>query len=148
MEYNDEQLLSVENYQLMAKAYSNELKKRGFTVVQVDNEETNTLAQEIFDQLINIKSILLMLGGFLNTGKFYSLNERQIRKISILFDVKSHSLASKHPRDKTKGFLSFLSCEFCLIKNLINLSEKSNFEAEIKKLVESRLSLLSQILAI
>lgn len=148
MEYNDEQILNISDYELMAKAYSNELKKRGFMLVQIENGETEELLGEIFYYLFQIKSYLFVLGGFLNTSKFYSLNERQIKKLGILFDQSPSFFNSPPNRDKTKTFLAFLSTEAQLIKNLIALSEKSNYESEIRKMIDSRLSLLSQILSV
>lgn len=147
MEYNDEQILNVEEYEIMAKAYASELKKRGFMLVQVDNEKISELISTIFEQIIKIKSYLFMLGGFLNTSSFYSLNERQIKKLSLLFELSPTANNFALPHDKTKCFLAFLSCEFELIKNLIELSDKSNYEVELKKIINSRLSLLSKILS-
>ena len=148
MEYNDEQVLGVNDYELIAKAYSSQLKKRGFMVVHIDDQQTRELLEEIFMQLFKAKSQLFMLGGFLNTSKFYSLNERQIKKMCLLFDWSPEASSYPLPHDKTKVFLSFLSTEACLIKNLLELAEKSNYENEIRKIIDARLSLLSQILEI
>lgn len=148
MEYNDEQVLSINDYEIMAKAYASELKKRGFMVVQVDSGETKELAENLFEKLLKIKSLLFSLGGFLNTSQFYSLNERQIKKLALLFDANLSTPHISIPRDKTKCFLLFLSTEFSVIKNLIELAEKSNYESELKKLIDARLSLLSQILSV
>jgi len=147
MEYNDEQLLNINDYEIMAKAYANELKKRGFMVVQIDSEQSHMLANTIFEKMLQIKSKLFLLGGFLNTGKFYSLNDRQIKKFSLLFDLNFDIQNKNLSHDKTKVFLSFLSDELEVVKHLIELSEKSNYENEIKKIIEARLTLLSQILA-
>lgn len=148
MEYNDEQMLKISDYEIMARAYSDTLKKQGFMIVQIDNEETSALVDETLNDISKIKSSLFMLGGFLNTSQFYSLNERQLKKLCILFDRDSPAVSRTALRDKTKAFLSFLSTEASLIKSLIILAEKSNYEAEIKKIVDARLSLLSKILEV
>ncbi len=148
MEYNDDQILSISEYEIMAKEYSNELKKRGFRLVQVDGNETRELIDNIFQDLFKIKSYLFMLGGFLNTGNFYSLNERQLKKLSIIFDWSGEVCQHRVVADKTKVFLAFLSTEAKLIKNLLSLAEKSNFETEIRKIIDARLNLISQILAV
>ena len=148
MKYNDEQVLSINDYEIMAKAYANQLKKRGFMVVQIDTSETQELAEKIFDNLLKIKSLLFSLGGFLNTSKFYSLNERQIKKLALLFDINISPPHLSISKDKTKCFLEFLSIELATIKYLIELANKSNYENEIQKLIETRLSLLSQLLSI
>lgn len=45
MKYNDEQILSIDEYEAMAKAYSNALKKHGFVFVKVDNEKSRANRQ-------------------------------------------------------------------------------------------------------
>lgn len=144
----DDKLLNVDEYERIAKAYSSALKNRGFMIVQISDEENQKLLQEVFAQLFTIKSHLFALGGFLSTSKFYSLNERQIKKLSLLFDFNEKVSVERAPRDKTKTLLSFLSTECLLIKNLILLAERSNYENQIKDIINSRLNLLSQILKI
>lgn len=146
MNYNDEQLLNISDYEIMAKAYSSALKSRGFMIVQIDNDEYKTTLREIFAQLFAIRALLFTLGGFLNTSRFYSLNERQIKKLTLMFDFDEKQVPSKPPRDKTKCLLSFLSTECLLIKNLIELADKTNFENQLKDIIRSRLNLLSEIL--
>lgn len=146
MEYNDEQILRVEDYEQMAKAYANALKSKGFLIVQIDEKANKELIEEIFEQFYAVKSLLFSLGGFLNTGNFYSLNDRQMKKFSILFDCDKNLKAIKAPYDKTKALLSFLSIECLLIKNLIKLADQTQFELQLKDIINARLSLLSQIL--
>ena len=146
--YSDDKLLSIEEYEKIAKAYSSALKNRGFMIVQINDEESQKLLQEVFFQLFTIKTHLFTLGGFLNTSKFYSLNERQIKKLSILFDFNDKISVERTSRDKTKCLLAFLSTECLLIKNLILLAERCNYESQIRDIINSRLTLLSQILEI
>ena len=148
MEYCDEQILNIEEYEKIAKAYANALKNKGFMIVKATEEDNSALISEIFEQLYSIKALLFSLGGFLGTGKFYSLNERQIKKLEVLFDYSQNPTSKKVPFDKTKGLLSFLSCECKLIKNLIVLAEQSNYEKQIRDITDSRLTLLSQILEV
>ncbi len=146
--YNDEQLLSISDYENLAKAYSSALKSKGFMVVQIDSEENRILLNETFNNLYSIKSYLFSLGGFLNTGKFYSLNERQVKKLSVLFDYERQDFKINPPHDKTKCLLKFLSCECQLIKNLITLSDRTNYESQLRDMINARLNLLSEILDI
>lgn len=148
MNYNDDQLLSIEGYENLAKAYSNALKSKGFMIVQIDSEADKILLNEIFDKLYSIKSYLFSLGGFLSTGKFYSLNERQIKKLSILFDYQRHDFKINPPHDKTKCLLKFLSTECQLIKKLIELTEKTSYETQLHDIINARLNLLSDILSV
>ena len=139
MEYNDEQILSVEDYEVMAKAYASTMKSKGFIFVQVDSSEVKALIEETFDYLAEIKNCLFIMGGFLNTASFYSLNERQIKKLRIIFDYSSPLQTFKLKHDKTLCFLRFLGLEAKLLKNLLSLAEKTNYETDLKKIVDDRL---------
>ncbi|MCI8555012.1 MAG: hypothetical protein HFI85_00340 [Clostridia bacterium] len=148
LSYNDDQLLNAGDYEKLAKAYSQALKSRGFMIVQIDNEESQAKIKEVFELIFAIKSYLFSLGGFLGTSKFYSLNERQLKKLAIIFDFDEQLPLKRAPRDKTKCLLNFLSTECLLIKNLIYLADKSSYEHQIKDIIGARLNLLSQILKV
>lgn len=146
MEYNDEKFLTPEQYATMAIAYEKALKERGMMIVRVgDDEKNEELANTIVTLLSNIRACLFRLGGFLNTGKIYNLNERHIKKLGVILDKEDFTITHPKVMDKTKCFLNFLSYEFDLIKNLIVLKEQSNFESNISRLINERLTLLSQI---
>lgn len=147
MNYNDEGLLSTSQYEIIAKAYADALKKKRLKIVNIDDIDQGEV-DKIFELLAQIKALLFSLGGFLNTSTFYSLNERQIKKLLIIFDREQLPIQSNKCRDKTKCFLSFLSTEFALINALLSVAEKTRFEGEIKALTSARLTLLSQILAL
>ena len=145
MEYNDEQVLSCSSYELMAKAYAEAMKEKGFMFVQVDNEKNKALIDDTFDVLSKIKSCLFFLGGFLGTGRLYSLNERQIKKLEVIFDCDiAHNKYSFKP-DKTATLLEYIGHEAHLIKNLTTLSSQSSFEHDILKIINDRLSLIQEI---
>ncbi len=144
MEYNDDQILSLQDYEKIAKAYAKGV--RNFKIISLDNEETSKMILPIFELLYSIKASLFALGGFLGTSKFYSLNERQIKKLSIMLDFDEVLKTSPPPKDKTRCLLKFLADELVLIRNLSNFAEKSNFERQIKEIIDARLALLSQIL--
>ncbi len=144
MEYNDDQILSLQDYEKIARAYANGV--RNFKIISLDNEESQKLIIPIFELLYSIKSCLFSLGGFLGTSKFYSLNERQIKKLAIMLDYNEQPDTQHAPRDKTRCLLKFLSNELVLIKNLSNFAEKSNYERQIREIIDARLTLLSQIL--
>lgn len=139
MKYNDEQILSVEDYEIMAKAYASSMKNKGFIFVQVDSDEIKALVEETFGYLAEIKTCLFIMGGFLNTASFYSLNERQTKKLRVIFDYSAPLHAFKLKHDKTLCFLRFLGLETKLLRNLLSLAEKTNFEREFKKIVDDRL---------
>lgn len=148
MQYNDDVILNIEDYEKMAKAYASALKSHGFMIVQVEDSEVKELYREVFDSLYKIKACLFALGGFLNTSPFYSLNERQIKKLSLIFDYEGSLINFRPPYDKTKCLLCFLSQECLLIKSLIKLAESCNYESQIKDIINSRLAKLSDILSV
>lgn len=148
MNYNDENVLSVEEYELIAKAYADALKEKGLKIIHINNELAPNIIEEIFNKLTEIKSLLFALGGFLNTSSFYSLNERHLKKLSIIFDKENIKFKPTKIRDKTRNFLSFLSCELSFIKLLLEIAEKTNYENELKLIANDRLTLLSQILSL
>lgn len=144
MEYNDEQILNSSAYELMARAYASAMKEKGFMFVQVDNEKNRELIEDTFASLGKIKSCLFFLGGFLGTGRFYSLNERQIKKLEVIFDKEIAHNQYSFKQDKTSAFLEFIGSEAHLIKNLIALSSQSSFEHDILKIINDRLTLFSE----
>ena len=147
MEYNDEPILSLQDYELMAREYASALHKRGFIFVQVDDAQTNAMAEEAFQVLAEIKACLFNLGGFLNTSTMYSLNERHIKKLRVIFDYDKPLATFKLRRDKTYCFLRYIGLECKLLKCLFALSQRSNYERELKKINEDRLTTLASIFA-
>ena len=145
MNFDDEKLLNIEGYEAMAQAYSSFLKEKGFIIVKVDDKDIKELVDKTMDLLSKIKVCLFRLGGRFNTSKLYSLTDRQTKKLGIMFDKKSTSISHFNFEDKTKCFFRYLSLEFELTKNLIALKEQSNFEQEILRILNDRLSLLHLI---
>ncbi len=145
MEYNDEQILNLQDYEKMAKAYADTLKNKGFIFVKVNDEKEAVLLDEILDCMSQIKSCLFIMGGFLNTSQLYSLNERQIKKLSVLFDYDKPLKQFKMKYDKTSCFLKFIGLESQLIRDLLQLCEYSNFESELKKIIDARLATMASI---
>lgn len=145
MEYNDEQLLSISQYETMAKAYSQKLKEKGFFFVQIDASENNALACEIFELLLKLKSSLFHLANFLGTGRLYSLNERHIKAFQTLYPDCNQINRYKIRGDKTKCFLNMLSLENELIAKLFMLSASSSFASQLERMINERLHLSSEI---
>ena len=146
MLYNDEKLLTIEEYEVMAKAYNQSLKDRGFIFVQIDGRDNEDLAIEIFEIFSKIKSLLFHLGNFLNTGRMFSLNERHIKTFLTLYPSLTTS-SHKVRGDKTTCFLAFLGLESSLLSKLMLLSEQSPFSSQIDRIINQRLTLMSQLFA-
>lgn len=145
--YNDEQVLSEKDYEAIAKAYNDLSKNEKFQFLV-----SQTLPQQEVEDILTLletqKVLLLNLGGFMGTGRFYSLHCRQLKKIEIIFEKEVPLSSQNRIFDKTKGFLSFLSKEFELLQKLLAICDKTLFEGEIRKIVNNRLTLLSQIFAL
>ena len=63
--YNDE--LLPENFEQMAKAYSQNLKNKGFVFIRLEEEEFNLLLSEIFVLFAKMKACLNHLDKFLDS---------------------------------------------------------------------------------
>ncbi len=145
MEYNDEKLLSIDEYEVMAKAYSQHLRDKGFIFIQVDSEENNELICEVNELFSQIKSSLFYLGNFLGTGRLYSLTDRQIRLFQTIYPDCTQTNSYKIRGDKTKCFLNLMSLESTLISKLLTLSENSPFFKQLDTMIRERLYVTSEI---
>ena len=145
--YNDDQILSEKDYEAIAKAYQNLSNNERFQFL-ISRSLPLQDVEEILTLFGDIRTLLLNLGGFMGTAKFYSLHCRQLKKIEIIFE-KDVPLSSQNKYfDKTKTFLSFLSKEFALTQKMFSICDKILFEEEIRKIINDRLILLSQTFAL
>ena len=143
--YNDEKLPSLEDYQKMASAYSQNLKKHGFLFMSIDNSNENSNAQNVLLTLQMIKSSLLSLSGFLGTSKLYSLTEKHIEKIAKWYgDLRCYQ-TFRVSHDKTKCFLNMISLENQLVFCLIELAKSSSHALEILDIIQERTYLSSNL---
>lgn len=145
MEYNDEKLLSVSEYETMAKAYSKNLRDKGFIFVQVDSEQNEAMLHEIFVNFLQLKSSLFFLGGFLNTGKLYSLNERHFKIFQTLYPEVRTTETFRVRGDKTKCFLNMISLESKLISSLLSLTDQSPYHDQLERMIYERLATTQSI---
>ena len=145
MEYDDEKLLSLDDYEVMAREYSKALKKSGFVFVKVDDCACEQLVSEIFDILAKIEASLSYLGKFSNLDKLARLTREQVATLKILYPE-----CSQHPSFNVRGnknliFLNFLSLESELILKLLSLCEQSPFSSQLNPLILSRLNTTKEI---
>ncbi len=131
MEYNDFACMSPDEYENLAKAYSNSLKEKGFVFVRLDTEATNVLVDEVFDLLFKLRAIYRSLGNFMGANKFYELNEEQIDVMRNLFSYKQNR-GFRITWNKTKAFVGSISLESRLLIKMFLLAQKSD---EYEKLV-------------
>ena len=145
MNYNDEKLLSIDEYEVMAKAYSAHLRDKGFIFIQVDSEENNELIAEVNELFAQIKSSLFFLGNFLGTGRLYTLTDRQIKLFQTIYPDCTQANSYKIRGDKTKCFLNMIALESTLISKLLTLSENSPFFKQIDTMIRERLYVCGEI---
>lgn len=131
MEYNDFACPTPDEYEVLAKAYSNSLKEKGFVFVRLDNESVNVLVDEVFDLLFKLRASYRFLGSFMGADRFYDLNEEQIETMRNMFSYKQNR-GFKMNWNKTKCFLNTVSLENRLLIKLFLLAQKSE---EYDKLV-------------
>ncbi len=148
MRYDDEQMLSMEGYEAMAKAYASSLRKQGFIFVQIEDNQFDEQINEIFITMSKLKSSLLFLSNFLGTGRLYSANERHIETLKLLFDFDYVCPSFRIKGDKTKCFLNTISLESKLLNLLLALSKVSTFSKRIESIVSERLSIMEELLKV
>ena len=120
--YNDE--LLPENFEQMAKAYSQNLKNKGFVFIRLEEEEFNLLLSEIFVLFAKMKACLNHLDKFLDSTMLKTqIDNAQSLLCKKFGNKKSHKF--KCVEDKNLTFLSLVSIENMLTIKLMLLSIKS-----------------------
>ena len=143
MLYNDENISTPENFEKMAKAYSDSLKEQGFVFFKISDEDYSLLLGEVFDILFKLRASYRFLGSFLESDKFLSLTEKQIDYLRTLFSYnKNQGYIVK--TNNTKCFLNNISLESLLILKLNILAQKSDYFQELSSLVNERLTLMHE----
>lgn len=125
MEYDDFACPTPDEYEALARAYSNSLKQKGFIFVRLDTEGMNVLIDEVFDLMFKLRASYRMLGQFMGCDKFYALNEEQLELLRDKFNYKQNR-GFKMNWNKTKCFLNTISLENRLLIKLFLLAQKSD----------------------
>ena len=147
MEYNDEELPTLENFAQMAKAYNFSLKQKGFVFINLEAEGKTLLINEVFDILFKLRSSYRHLGSFLDSTIMLSLTEKHIDLLRDFFDVEENR-GFFVTTNQTKCFLNTISLENTLSIKLLLLSQKCDFNEEILSMIIERAKSISQNLAI
>lgn len=120
--YNDE--LLPNDFEEIAKAYSKNLKKKGFVFIRLEEEEFSLLIDEVLVLLAKMKACLERLKKQLDSQKLMQrlcmFEERLLEKFE---NKKPHNF--KCVEDENQTFLSLVSIENALIIKLLSLSVKS-----------------------
>ena len=121
--YNDE--LFPEDFEEIAKAYSNSLKEKDFVFVNLKKEEFNLLLDEVFVIIGKMNSCIKAIKSHFECKK---LQERLENASSLLLqnfeNKKPHNF--KCVTDQNTAFLSLISLENTLILKLMSLAIKSD----------------------
>lgn len=144
MEYDDFVCPTPDEYQALAKAYSNSLKQKGFVFISLDNESKNILIDEVFDLMFKLRSSYRMLGNFMGSDKFYALNEEQLETLRELFSYKQNR-SFKINWNKTKCFINAIGLENRLLIKLFLLAQKGEEYEKLIGLCFQRLRLAADL---
>lgn len=144
MLYEDEKVLTIEEYEKIAKEYMRSFGENQFRLINAEDDREKVEKTALC--LSTVSRSLFCLGGFLNTSQLYALTSKQIKIFGKLYNIKLPS--AKMPRgDKTQIFLQYNGQESALILALFELSKSSNRCEEIERMLVDRLVLSKNIFA-
>ena len=136
MIYEDDKILTMEEYEELAKQYYQSYNKNEFKFINTSEDEV--LLDLVFNSFSLVNQSLFRLGGFLNTSKLYTLTNKQIKIFLNLYNKKLPFLSIKQC-DKTNTFLNYIGLESQLLLNLINLARIDKNEDIINRIINDRL---------
>lgn len=130
--YDDEML--PEDFQQIAKAYSQALKKRGFVFVHLDQEECLFLIDEVLICLAKMKSCLNNLVHIQSTLLKNKLSEIESFCCSCFENKKPHNFNCVE--NENNSFFALVSLENLLISKFLKLCDKKFYANVFKSFVE------------
>ena len=142
MNYNDEASPTLENFENMARAYSEKIKNEGFVFINLNDQDYSFLLEEVFDILFKLRASYRFLNGFLGSNLFLDLTEEQIKDLRDLFDYTKNR-GFRVQTNNTKCFLNTVSLESKLILKLGDLAKKSDHFSAISSIINKRLVLIA-----
>ena len=142
MIYEDDKILTMEEYEELAKQYYQSYNKNEFKFINTSEDEV--LLDLVFNPFSLVNQSLFRLGGFLNTSKLYTLTNKQIKIFLNLYNKKLPFLSIKQC-DKTNTFLNYIGLESQLLLNLINLARIDKNEDIINRIINDRLIAIKNI---
>ena len=142
MIYEDDKILTMEEYEELAKQYYQSYNKNEFKFINTSEDEV--LLDLVFNYFSLVNQSLFRLGGFLNTSKLYTLTNKQIKIFLNLYNKKLPFLSIKQC-DKTNTFLNYIGLESQLLLNLINLARIDKNEDIINRIINDRLIAIKNI---
>lgn len=125
-EYNDE--LMPEDFEKMAKEYSQKLREKGFVFVNLQAEENTLLLTEVLVLFEKMKACLKRLSSKLD-GQILleKIDKNQQKILNLCPNKKPHKF--RCVENEFSSFLSLISLQNTLVLKLMSLSVKSdNFQ--------------------
>ena len=126
-EYND--FLMPQDFEQMAKAYSQALKKRGFVFVRLEEEALGFLVDEVYVILQKIIACLIKLEKRADSALLKKKIELSESLLSEKF-ILSKKTKFKYVGNEASAFLNLIALENLLVVKLLELAVKSE-EIEI-----------------
>lgn len=130
--YDDEML--PEDFQEIAKAYSQSLKKRGFVFVHLDQEEVSFLVDEVLICLAKMKACLKNLVHLQSSVLQNKLTEIELLCCDCCPNKKPHNFDCVE--NENNSFFALVSLENLLIFNLNKICQKKFYSNLFKKMIE------------
>ena len=144
MLYEDEKVLTIDEYEKIAREYMRSYGENQFKFINAEDDKEKVDNAAFYFSAVSRS--LFCLGGFLNTSRLYALTCKQIKAFEELYGVKLPNTCL--PRgDKPKLFLQYNGYESALILALFELSRSSNHSAELERMIVDRLVLCKNIYA-
>ncbi len=143
MENNYDDSALLDDYEKMAKAYSQSLKNKGFVFIRLQEEEFELLLGEIFVLTAKMKACLTKLQSQLDSKVLYGVLCETEGKLKQKFgNKKTHNF--RYLEDENCAFLTLISLNSTLMLKLMILSVKSGELELCNELISSITAIFSQ----
>ena len=139
--FNDESTCTPDEFEKMAKAYSDALDRSEFRFFENENAR-NIIVDEVFETLFKLRASYRFLNGFLGSDLFLDLTEKQIADLRKLFNYQTNH-GFRVRVNSTKCLLNTISLESNLLLKL-NILSQFDFLDELSKIADDRLKLLKE----
>ncbi len=138
--YDDEML--PKDFEEIARAYSQSLKKRGFVFVHLDQEELSFLVDEVLICLAKMKACLKNLVHIQSSVLKNKLTEIEFFCCDNFENKKPHNFDCVE--NENNSFLVLVALENLLVGNLLKLCHKKFYPSVCKKMIEDVCLLFSE----
>ena len=139
--FYDDSLLP-ENFEEMAKAYSANLKNKGFVFVKLQEEEKSLLLGEILVLIAKINACLSKLSKKIDGKVLFETLKKHEKAICEKYTKKPHNFVCVE--NENNAFLSLVSAENMLIFKLLSFSIKSDENELCFKMIAEISSIIAE----